>query len=77
MSRDGAINAAIFRAYNLIDYNHKTFHQQNEFMRITLLADETLSQKERETAIRLLRKDYDKNKVLFNNGLKRIYPAAN
>jgi hypothetical protein len=72
------IRAAIERAFALIDYNiHDDFHKQHEFKKQTVLADKSLTKDEKTEAIRKLNKNYDRNKILFNKGTKRICENCN
>ena len=72
------INAAISRAWNLIDTNiHNDIHKQHEFMKQTVLADESLTKDEKTEAIRSLTEKYDENKVFYNEGTKRICENCN
>src|SRR5438045_8836527 len=72
------IYTAISRVFNLIDYNiHTDIHKQNEFMQQTVLTDESLTQDEKTEAIRLLIKNYDRDKILNNTGTKRICENCN
>src|SRR2546421_7121498 len=65
--------AATYRAYALIDYNiQNNAGKQNKFLKKTILADESLTKDEKSEVIKFLNKDYDKNKLLFNEGTKRI-----
>ena len=67
------VHAAINRSYALIDYKiHDNFHKQHEFKQKTILADESLTKDEKTDALRLLNETYGTNKVLFNEGEKRI-----
>src|SRR5688572_23891098 len=71
-------HAAISRANNLIDTNiHDDIHKQYEFKKQTVLADKSLTEDEKTEAIRLLTKGYDRNKILFNEGTKRICENCN
>jgi hypothetical protein len=72
------INAAINRAYTLIDYNiHKGFHEQYEFMQQTILVDNSLTEEEKTEAIRLNIEDYDRDKIKYNSGTRRICENCN
>ncbi|GET64490.1 kinase-like domain-containing protein [Rhizophagus irregularis DAOM 181602=DAOM 197198] len=76
--REELINAAINRAYTLIDYNiHKGFHEQYEFMQQTILADNSLTEEEKTEAIRLNIEDYDRDKIKYNSGIRRICENCN
>ena len=71
--RDELVSAAISRAYALIDYNiHKEQHEFHEFRKQTILADESLTNDEKNEAMRKINEVYDLNKLLFNEGERRI-----
>jgi hypothetical protein len=77
-TRENLINAAIDRAYALTDYNiHDDFHEQHEFRKQTIHADESLTKDEESEAIRELNKIYDKAKILFNSGTRRVCENCN
>src|SRR5438105_551262 len=66
------------RAYNLIDYNiHTDIHKRHEFKKQTVLADESLTNDEKTEAVRLLTNDYDREKIIYNKGTKRICENCN
>src|ERR1043166_8155930 len=72
------ILAAKNRAFNLIDYSiHNDIHKQYEFRKQTVLADESLTNDEKTEAIRFLTRDYDRDKVFYNEGTKRICENCN
>ena len=76
--RDEFVNAAISRAENLIDYNvHNDFHKQHEFQKQTVLADKSLTNDEKTVAIRFINKSHDRDKILFNEGTRRICENCN
>ena len=65
--------AAINRAYVLIDYNiQNNVDKRNEFQKQTILADESLTNDEKSEAIKYLNINFDYNKMLMNEGAKRI-----
>ncbi|GES80178.1 kinase-like domain-containing protein [Rhizophagus clarus] len=67
------VYAAINRVYYLIDFNiYDDLHKQFEFQKQLILDDDSLTKDERTEAIRLLNRDYDRNKVRNNVGTKRI-----
>jgi hypothetical protein len=71
--RKNLINAAIDKAYALIDYNiYKDIHKQDEFLKQTILADESLTKDEKSEAIRKLNKIYDSDKIVSNSGIRRV-----
>ncbi|PKC55746.1 hypothetical protein RhiirA1_475089 [Rhizophagus irregularis] len=47
-------------------------HKQYEFSKQTILNDESLTENEKSEAIRIITKTYDLNKLIFNEGTKRI-----
>ena len=76
--RNDVINAAMSRANNLIDYNiHDNFHKHHEFYKQTVLADESLTDEEKTVAIRFINKDYDYEKIIRNEGTRRICENCN
>jgi hypothetical protein len=67
------LKSAIRRAYMLIDYNiHDNFHKQHKFIEQAILADNSLTEEEKTKAIILNSKDYDRDKICFNSGTRRI-----
>ncbi|GET67194.1 kinase-like domain-containing protein [Rhizophagus irregularis DAOM 181602=DAOM 197198] len=71
--RKGLIHATLNRAVTLTDTNiYNDRHKQFEFQKQTVLADKILTNDEKTYAIRWLTKDYDRNKVMDNDGTKRI-----
>src|ERR1051325_383045 len=76
--RKELIDATSNRAFNLIDTSiHNNIHKQHEFQKQTVLADKSLTSDEKTEAIRLLTRDYDRDKVLDNSGTKRICENCN
>ena len=76
--QNNAINAAISRAYDLIDYNiHRDIDKQQEFMQRTILSDKSLTDEEKTKAIRDLSKDHDRIKIINNEGIRRICENCN
>ena len=72
------INAANSRSTILIDTKiYSDIHKQYEFKKQTLLADKTLTNDEKTEAVRVLTKNYDRNKVIYNLGTKRICENCN
>ena len=72
------VNAAIRRAYALTDYNiHDDIHKRYEFKQQTILADESLTKDEKSEAIKIFNKVYDKSKLVFNKGTKRVCENCN
>src|SRR5581483_7519612 len=76
--REDSVYAALSRAYNLIDANiHNDFHKQIEFRKQTVLADETLTKDQKSEAVKILNESYDRDKLLYNEGIKRICEDCN
>ncbi|POG79165.1 kinase-like domain-containing protein [Rhizophagus irregularis DAOM 181602=DAOM 197198] len=76
--RKNLIDAAIDRAYALIDYNiHNNIHKKNEFQKQVILADESLTKDEKSEAIRELNKIYDQDKIIYNEGTRRVCENCN
>jgi len=72
------IYAAITRAGILTDTSiHNDIHKQFEFRKQTVLVDKTLTNDEKTYAIRNITKDYDRSKILNNEGTKRICENCN
>ncbi|CAB4444217.1 unnamed protein product [Rhizophagus irregularis] len=72
------ITATINRSTMLVDTNiHNDIHKLFEFQKQTVLADKILTNDEKTEAIRLVTKDYDRNKVMDNDGTKRICENCN
>src|SRR6266480_1365787 len=67
------VNATIYRTHALIDYNiQNTADKQVEFKKKIVLADESLTNDEKSEAIKKLNVNLDYNKLLNNEGTKRI-----
>ncbi|RIA94979.1 kinase-like domain-containing protein [Glomus cerebriforme] len=76
--RKELVYAALNRAYALIDPNiHDDIYKEYEFQEKTILADKSLTKDEKKEAIIMLNRDYDRNKILFNSGTKRICENCN
>src|SRR5205809_1621987 len=72
------VYATIHRTETLINYNiHTDVHKQYEFKKQTILADKFLTDDEKTEAIKIMGKTYDRNKILFNEGTKRICENCN
>jgi hypothetical protein len=70
--RQELINAAIDKAYALTDGNiYDNIDKQYEFRKKMILDDESLTKDEKLEAIRRLTVNYDRAKVIYNNGKKR------
>ncbi|CAB4403661.1 unnamed protein product [Rhizophagus irregularis] len=71
--REDVVWAALNRTYSLLDYTiHNDLEKQHKFKKQTVLADKSLTKDEISKVIKLLTKDYDNHKILFNEGTKRI-----
>ncbi|RGB42057.1 kinase-like domain-containing protein [Rhizophagus diaphanus] len=76
--RRDLVQAAINRAWSLIDYNiHGDLHKQHEFTEQTILADNSLTTDEKTEAIRVHNMNYDRDRVLYNEGTRRICENCN
>src|SRR4051794_30096118 len=64
---------AFYRAHSLTDYNiHNNLDERYEFRKKTINEDGSLNPEEKEEAIRILSKRYDYDKIISNEGIKRI-----
>ncbi|GES80089.1 kinase-like domain-containing protein [Rhizophagus clarus] len=71
--REELVTAALARSLTLINYRvHNDMHKQYEFIRQTILADNSLTKDEKIEAIKSLTKNYDRDKILKNSGTRRI-----
>ncbi|GBC49741.2 kinase-like domain-containing protein [Rhizophagus irregularis DAOM 181602=DAOM 197198] len=71
--REELIQAVNSRAFASIDYNiYVGLHEQYEFCEQFVLADESLTEEEKTEAIRLNNESYDRDKIRFNSGTRRI-----
>ncbi|GBC07446.1 hypothetical protein RclHR1_07480006 [Rhizophagus clarus] len=76
--RRDLIKAALMRAFTSIDYNiHIDFHKNYELRKQIILADNSLTEEEKTEAIRLNNRDYDRDKILYNSGTRRICENCN
>ena len=76
--RQELINATLNRIVALIDYDiYNDFHKQHEFKKQTVLADKSLTDNEKTEAIKKINQTYDRNKVMYNDGTKRICENCN
>src|SRR5207249_9941756 len=72
-NREEVVRAALNRAFALLDTNvHNDIHKHFEFKKQTLLADKSLTKDEKTEAIRRISKTYDREKIRYNEGTKRI-----
>jgi hypothetical protein len=70
--RQNLVYAALDKADSLTDFEkYKNIDSRYEFKKETVLNDETLNENEKIEAIKILTKDYDYFKVLYNTGTKR------
>ncbi|GBB85147.1 hypothetical protein RclHR1_01170031 [Rhizophagus clarus] len=71
--RKDIVFAAYHRAYALMDVkNQDTLDKKFELLRRTIPSDKSLTKDEKSYAIKLLNKDFDKFRILSNEGTKRI-----
>jgi hypothetical protein len=71
--RKDLINATVNRIIASIDYNiHNNFHKYEEFIKQKILTDSSLTNDEKTEAIRIRTKVYDRQKILYNEGTRRI-----
>src|ERR1044071_7154679 len=76
--RKELFHAVMNKANSLIDTSiHNNIHKQHEFKVQTVLADKSLTKDEKTEAVRLLNEGYDRNKILYNEGTKRICENCN
>ncbi|POG83022.1 kinase-like domain-containing protein [Rhizophagus irregularis DAOM 181602=DAOM 197198] len=76
--REEFVNAAIDRAYSLIDYSiYNNIHKEYEFKKQTILVDDSLTENEKSEAIKILTNYYDMDKLTNNEGTKRICENCN
>src|SRR5436853_3197194 len=73
--REKLVAAAINRAFALMDYN--IHNKQQEFLLQMVLGDKSLTNDEKTKATRILNEQYDRDKVRYNNGTKRICENCN
>ncbi|GBC04124.1 hypothetical protein RclHR1_05520012 [Rhizophagus clarus] len=63
---------AINRVYTIVDYNkHDNLEKRHEFRKQTILLDKYLKKYEKSEIIKMLTKDHDYYKILYNEGTKR------
>src|SRR5204863_8736826 len=66
-------HSAINRAYSLTDRSiHNNLEKRYEFRKKTILADKSFTKDEKSHAMKILNIDFDYNKILNNEGTKRI-----
>ncbi|EXX55694.1 Tpk2p [Rhizophagus irregularis DAOM 197198w] len=72
------VHAAINEANMSIDYNiYDDFHKQHEFRKEIILNYNSLTNDEKTYAIKVLNKNYDKNKIMNNSGTRRTCENCN
>ena len=72
------INETYNRAYSLMGIDiDNNIHKRFEFKRQFILDDKYLTNDEKNIAIRLLNKNYDRDKVISNEGTKRFCENCN
>src|SRR5687767_12449333 len=73
------IQAALNRSIELIsEYNiQNDIHGRYEFRRKIIFSDKTLTNDEKNEALRFLNEDYDRDKIYNNDGPKRICENCN
>jgi hypothetical protein len=76
--RKKLVHQAISRAWVSLDYNSFTgLRAPYEYIKQTILADNSLTEDEKTEAIRLTNKDYDRDKIRCNSGTRRICENCN
>src|SRR5437016_1642169 len=76
--REDSVDAALNRSIHLIDTSiHDNIHKHYEFRKKTLLTDETLTKNEKTEAINMISQTYDRSKLIYNEGTKRICENCN
>ncbi|POG67190.1 kinase-like domain-containing protein [Rhizophagus irregularis DAOM 181602=DAOM 197198] len=76
--RKKLIRAVLIRSFTSIDYNiYVDFHEQYEFRKQFVLADNSLTEEEKTEAIRIMNKNYDRNKIFYNEGIRRVCENCN
>ncbi|GBB96995.1 hypothetical protein RclHR1_28950001 [Rhizophagus clarus] len=71
--RNELVSAVLTRSIALIDYNvYNDIHKQFEFIKQTVLTDNSLTKDEKTEAIKQMNRNYDQNKIIHNSGTKRI-----
>ncbi|EXX74014.1 hypothetical protein RirG_054990 [Rhizophagus irregularis DAOM 197198w] len=70
--RKEIVDAAINKSYSLINYNvHNNIHKKHEFIKQTILSDNSLTEDEKTYAINVIVQSYDRDKIRNNSGTKR------
>src|SRR5687767_7672445 len=78
MTEDQLVFAAFNRACLLTDVSiHNNLDERHEFRKETILKDEFLTKDQKEKAIKLLCTRYDYDRIIFNEGTKRVCENCN
>ncbi|GBC49640.2 kinase-like domain-containing protein [Rhizophagus irregularis DAOM 181602=DAOM 197198] len=64
------VQATLMRAH--ASFDHGDFHEGYEFTQQIILTDESLTEEEKTDAIRENNKHYDRDKIFYNSGTRRI-----
>ncbi len=76
--RKELVNTVLNRIDISIDYDiYDDIHKQHEFAKQNILADNSLTNDEKTYAIKELNKNYDKTKIMNNEGTRRICENCN
>jgi hypothetical protein len=76
--RKELIYATLNRAVNLIDYNIcDDVHKRAEVQKQIVFNDNSLTYDEKTEAIKIINADYDRDKLMYNEGTKRICEICN
>ncbi|POG77958.1 hypothetical protein GLOIN_2v1837233, partial [Rhizophagus irregularis DAOM 181602=DAOM 197198] len=76
--REELIRAVFSRSYTSIDYNiYVNFYEQTEFRKQFVLADNSITEEDKTVAIRIINKNYDRNKLIYNKGTRRVCENCN
>ncbi|CAB4439226.1 unnamed protein product [Rhizophagus irregularis] len=76
--REEIIHAAINKSHALINYNvHNDIHKRHEFIKQTLLSDNSFTEDEKNYAINWITRSYDRDKLLNNSGIRRMCENCN
>src|ERR1043166_3113575 len=76
--REDLVDEVLNKAYNSVDPKiHHDIHKAHEFHKQIIHADESLTDDEKNYAITRICRSYDRNKVLFNTGGRRICKNCN
>src|SRR4051812_25828015 len=78
MTEEQLIFAAFNRAYSLTDYSiYNNLDKRHEFRKKTIVNDESLTEDQKEKAIKFLCTRHDYDRIIFNEGTKRICENCN